>query len=53
MRLLVNGAPAVFAVFAGNYQLATSPSPQKSWSSGNTAEEGTAGNRGLARCKSL
>jgi hypothetical protein len=34
---------AVFAVFAGNYQRAMSFPPQKSWSSGNPAEQGTAG----------
>jgi len=35
-------APAVFAVFAGNYQRATSLAPQKSWSSVNPPEPGTA-----------
>jgi hypothetical protein len=33
------GALAVFAVFTGNYQRATWPSPQKSWSSGSPASK--------------
>jgi len=45
--------PAVFAVSAGNYQRATSPSPQKSWSSTGATEKKTAGNSEPARCKSL
>jgi hypothetical protein len=40
--LSLPGAPAVFAVFAGNYQRATSPVPQKSWSSVTPPEPGTA-----------
>jgi hypothetical protein len=44
---------AVFAVFAGNYQPSTSPSPQKSWSSCDAAEERTADNSGRIRCKVL
>jgi len=44
-------APAVFAVFTGNYQRATSPSPQKSWSSGSPAEQGTARRSAVNRCK--
>jgi hypothetical protein len=43
---------AVFAVFAGNYQRATSPSLQKSWSSGSPAEQGTARRRAVSPCKS-
>jgi len=34
--------PLFFAVFAGNYQRATSLAPQKSWSSVNPPEPGTA-----------
>jgi hypothetical protein len=44
-------APAVFAVFTGNYQRATSPSVQKSWSSGSPAEEGTARRPAVKPCK--
>jgi hypothetical protein len=42
---------AVFAVFAGNYQRATSPSPQKSWSFGSRAEQGTARRPAVDPCK--
>src|SRR5207244_2581440 len=42
--------PAVFAVSAGNYQRATSPSPQKPWSSSGAAQARTAGAGGPARC---
>jgi hypothetical protein len=44
---------AVFAVSAGNYQPSTSPSPQKSWSSCDAAEQRTADNSGRIRCKVL
>jgi hypothetical protein len=47
------GIPAVFAVFAGIYQRAVSLVPQKSWSSGGAAEQGTADERAPDRCKSL
>jgi hypothetical protein len=36
------GIPAVFAVFAGNYQRAIASSRQKTWSAGGAASQKTA-----------
>jgi hypothetical protein len=38
----IAGGPAVFAVFAGNYQQPAFPFPQKSWSAGGLANKITA-----------
>jgi hypothetical protein len=40
---LLERAPAVFAVFAGDYQQTLIFAPQKSWSWGHVARERTAG----------
>src|SRR5437660_411210 len=42
--------PAVSAVFTGNYQRQTAPSPQESSPTGGAAAKGTAGNAAVPGC---
>jgi len=44
-------APAVFAVFTGNYQRTRSPPPQKTWSVEGAGTERTAGSGSPNRCE--